>query len=143
MTPEAMAALHAQCFPDRPWSAAEFAGLLDSRHTLLLESPRGDGFILARAVPPEAEILTLAVAPAARRQGIGAGLVSALLSALAARGVTELFLEVADDNLAARALYRSFGFRETGRRRDYYARSDGGRSDAVLMARAVAATPTA
>ena len=54
--------------------------------------------------------------------------------AAAARGATRVFLEVAEDNLAARALYERTGFVEAGRRPGYYAAADGGRRDALLLA---------
>ena len=79
MTPEDLAALHARCFTiPRPWSAAEFAGFLaDPLAFLLVE---GDaGFLLGRAVAGEAELLTLAVAPEARRRGLGQRLVGRFL----------------------------------------------------------------
>ncbi|MFA4893699.1 GNAT family N-acetyltransferase, partial [Brevundimonas sp.] len=52
----------------------------------------------------------------------------------AARGARRLFLEVAEDNEAARALYGRAGFSEAGRRPRYYARADGSRRDALLLA---------
>jgi ribosomal-protein-alanine N-acetyltransferase len=44
-----------------------------------------------------------------------------------------MFLEVAEDNLAARALYDGAGFAVAGRRRDYYGHADGSRSDALVL----------
>ncbi len=72
------------------------------------------GFLIWRAaVPEEIEILNLAVHPAYRRLGIARALISSL------PGCT-VFLEVRESNHAARALYRSAGFRETGVRPGYY-----------------------
>lgn len=126
-----LAALHAEAF-DAPWDAAAFESLLGQAGVHLAEAP--DGFILMRTVADEAEILTLAVRPAARRRGIGADLVARGAAGAAARGATRLFLEVADDNAAARALYARAGFAEAGRRPRYYARADGSRRDALLLA---------
>ena len=72
--PTALAALHASAFP-APWSAAVFADLLAQPGVLLGVEP--DGFILIRVVLDEAEILTLAVVPPARRHGLGRRLVEA------------------------------------------------------------------
>jgi ribosomal-protein-alanine N-acetyltransferase len=94
----------------------------------------GRGFILLRVAADEAEVLTLAVWPEARRAGVGLRLVEAGAVEAAARGAERLFLEVADDNAAALALYARCGFREAGRRRAYYARPDGSRRDALLLA---------
>ena len=66
MTPEDLAALHARCFDSpRPWSADEIASLLAGRGTFLLEAPHG--FLMGRAIAGEAELLTVAVDPQARR----------------------------------------------------------------------------
>lgn len=134
MTPAALAALHATCFTTpRPWSETEFASLLSDPLVFLLTEPQG--LLLGRAVAGEAELLTLAVDPAARRQGIGARLVQGFLAAAQARGAETAFLEVAADNAAALALYAGSGFAEAGRRKSYYTRPDGTRIDAVVMLR--------
>ena len=130
-----LAAIHAEAFAephDSPWSAAAFADLLAQPGVFAVDS--ADGFILMRVVADEAEILTLAVRPAARRAGQGAQLVGEGLVAAAARGAVRVFLEVADDNAAARALYARAGFVEAGRRPGYYAGADGERRDALLLA---------
>jgi ribosomal-protein-alanine N-acetyltransferase len=92
------------------------------------------GFVLARETAGEAEILTLAVAPEARCRGVARKLVQALCAALAARGAESLFLEVACDNHAANALYRRFGFRQMGQRKDYYRHPQSGPArDALIL----------
>lgn len=126
-----LAAIHAAAF-DTPWTTAAFAALLDQAGVHLIEA--ADGFILMRTVLDEAEILTLAVAPAARRQGLGGRLVGDGLDAAARDGAARAFLEVAEGNAAARALYAAAGFVEVGRRPGYYARSDGPAEDALLLA---------
>jgi ribosomal-protein-alanine N-acetyltransferase len=126
-----LAGLHATAFP-APWDAAAFEALLDQDGVFALEDP--DGFILLRAVADEAEILTLAVRPTARRRGLGGRLVRDGAAVAATRGATRLFLEVAGDNPAALALYARAGFVEAGRRPGYYARPGGGRQDALILA---------
>lgn len=136
MTPEAMAALHARCFTTpRPWSAAEFAHLLVEPLCFALTEP--GGVLLGRAVAGEAELLTLAVAPEARRKGIAARLLAGFLAEATARQAESAFLEVAADNAAAIALYGRGGFATAGRRRAYYARPDGPALDALVMTRAL------
>jgi ribosomal-protein-alanine N-acetyltransferase len=76
--------------------------------------------LLARITADEAEILTLAVAPAARRRGVGAALVDRAMQRAAAAGAGAMFLEVASGNQAARALYERAGFIRVGRRARYY-----------------------
>ena len=85
--------------------------------------------ILARAIMDEAEILTLAVLPDARRQGLGRDLLRAAMRRAAETDARTMFLEVAEDNGAARRLYTSQGFTEVGRRKRYYANGD----DALVM----------
>lgn len=138
MTPAALARLHAECFTvPRPWSAAEFAGLLDGPGVFLLTE--GDaGFLMGRALAGEAELLTVAVAPAARRRGLGARLVARFLAEARARGAQSAFLEVAAGNAAARALYAAAGFAEAGRRRGYYRGPGGQAEDALVLAQALA-----
>jgi ribosomal-protein-alanine N-acetyltransferase len=129
--PQALADLHALAF-DHGWSAAEIAGLLDTPGTFAVAEDQG--FILVRAIAGEAEIITLAVAPAARRRGLASRLIEQAVVRGLALGAESLFLEVADDNVPALALYRGLGFEVVGRRRGYYARPQGEAAvDALVM----------
>lgn len=134
MTPEALAALHARCFSDmpRPWSAAEFATLARAPGVVLVTEPAG--FALGRVAGGEVELLTLAIAPEARRRGAGSRLVAAFEAVAASRGATEVFLEVAETNAAARGLYGRCGYAEVGRRPGYY-RAEGQAPVAALVLR--------
>lgn len=135
MTPAEMARLHAACFTlPPPWSGAEIAATLARPICFALTEPQG--FLLGQVVAGEAELLTLAVAPEARRQGIARGLLASFLAQARARQADSAFLEVAETNLAARALYETAGFRQTGRRKGYY-RAGGQAVDAILMGRAL------
>jgi len=139
MTPSELAALHARCFTvPRPWSAEEFERLLSDTHTLLVGD--ANGFAMGRVIADESELLTIAVAPERRREGLGHRLVSDLEHAAQARGATACFLEVDAENAPAIALYRASGYRETGRRRGYYRRSDGSFGDALILSRVFSAT---
>ncbi len=129
-----LAALHAAAIDD-PWDAAAIATLLGSPGISALAAMREGacvGFVMIRAVAEEAEILTLAVLPSARRGGLGEGLMRAAIALAAAGGAQVLFLEVAEDNAAARRLYRRLGMVEAGRRPRYYARA-GGAVDARIL----------
>lgn len=132
---EAAAALHAAAYGDagRPWTAAEFAALLARPGAVLLLE--GDALLLGAAAGGEAELLTLAVRPAARRRGLARRLLVAFEARAAALGAEAAFLEVAEDNAPARALYAAAGWREVGRRRDYYRRTDGNVADALVLRR--------
>lgn len=128
-----MAQLHAESFTlPQPWSQAEIESTLSSPFTFALTRP--DAFLLAQVVAGEATLLTIAVAPKARRLGLGRALVVEFISQAQNRQATSAFLEVAETNHAARALYESAGFAATGRRKGYY-RSPGQSVDAILMGR--------
>lgn len=131
-----MAALHGLCFTTpRPWSEAEIADLLAS--PLVFVRGAAAGFLLGRVVAGEAELLTLAVHPDQRRAGQGRALVQAFLAEARARGAESAFLEVAEANSAARALYAACGFAPAGRRRGYYQRPDGTAEDALILVRSL------
>jgi ribosomal-protein-alanine N-acetyltransferase len=78
------------------------------------------GFIALRVIAGEAEILNLAVAPECRQRGVGRALLVAGLKCAQEAGAHKIFLEVRSSNVGARALYASLGFREDGRRSNYY-----------------------
>lgn len=128
-----LAAIHAAGFTTpRPWSAAEIADLLSGPGVFLIAEP--GGFLIGRVIADEAELLTVAVLPEARGRGLGTRLVATFLGEASARGATTAFLEVAADNMAARALYANAGFAETGRRPRYYTSPDANPVDALILA---------
>ena len=104
------------------------------RFALIAETVDGKiaGFVIAGLIPPQAELETIAVAAELQRQGIASRLIRELMGELQERHITEVMLEVRDSNHAARALYCSLGFVETGRRRGYYADPQ---EDALLLRR--------
>ena len=118
----AVAALERACF-SAPWSEASIAGELQNPLSRWLVAERGGvvlGYVGSQMVPPEADVMNLAVAPDARGQGFGRALMTALMAALAVEGVSELSLEVRASNAPALALYGALGFQEAGRRKNYY-----------------------
>ena len=126
----AFARLHAASFADA-WTAQAIADLLDMQGAFAFASDAG--FILARAAAGEAEILTLAVAPDARRQGLATALVRAAASHAHLLGAESFFLEVAVGNDAARALYARLGFAQAGQRKGYYAATGRKPEDALVL----------
>lgn len=138
---ELLAALHARCFGAEGaelWDKPAFATLLGAPGILAFlavevgEAPVG--LVVARVGGGESEILTIGVLPAHRRRGHGVALIDAAARHAAMSGAEVLFLEVAADNGAAQALYRSSGFRPVGRRAGYYRRQPG-RLDAIILRR--------
>ncbi|MBV9511150.1 MAG: GNAT family N-acetyltransferase [Caulobacteraceae bacterium] len=135
---QALAALHGASF-ETAWSAADITNLLDDQggFGLVVHDETGGAcaFVLVRVVLDEAEILTIAVAPARRRQGLARTLVEAAAHLAGAQGAAGLLLEVAVDNPAAIALYHGAEFADVGRRRGYYARKGAAPADALVMRR--------
>ena len=137
----ALAELHALCFPEERWDVKALSELLAmagaSGHLVEDTAERRPlGFILDLILAADAEILTLAVAPERRRQGIARALLADLLERARSAGARGVGLEVAADNPAARRLYESCGFALSGQRRGYYRRG-AGTIDALILRRAL------
>jgi len=134
-----LAAIHAACFA-RGWDQDSMARFISGPGCLVLVASRAqsgpiEGFLIARKAEDEAEILTLAVHPECRRAGLARALVETAMARLRAAGAARLFLEVDEANAPARALYRSFGAEQVGRRRRYYEHG----ADAVIFSLALSA----
>jgi ribosomal-protein-alanine N-acetyltransferase len=125
------AVLHAQSFR-RGWGEQEFQRLLAERNVVAHRANFGRtlaGFILSSLVAGEAEILSVAIAPAYRGRGYARPLLDTHLRRMAGLGARTVFLEVGEQNAPACRLYRRAGFREVGRRQGYY---DSGMTALVL-----------
>jgi ribosomal-protein-alanine N-acetyltransferase len=143
---EILAFLHASCFPEEPWDAMALSQLLASPGMFALiacacpdkglasglaadliidVASEPAGFVLARAIAGEAEIVTIGVVPARQGAGIGAALLQGALEAARAAGAEAAFLEVAENNNQAYRLYTRHGFKKVGRRPNYYQQKDG------------------
>ncbi len=126
-----------------PGARRSFRSLLEDRHVFgfaarQVGNPKAApvGFVLARLAAGEAEILTVAVARAHRRHGLGWRLMDAALRQLHADRAQALFLEVDETNLPALHLYRRMGFLQVGKRANYYeGAGDRGRTSALVMRR--------
>ncbi len=135
---EGVHAIETVAFPRTAWTVemfwSELAGVPETRWYAVAQD--GDeivGYTGLMAVGPDADVQTLAVAPAARHSGLGQRLLDELLDEAARRGCSRIFLEVAADNEAAQRLYQRSGFEVTARRGDYYAPG----LDAVMMRRSL------
>jgi ribosomal-protein-alanine N-acetyltransferase len=149
---EPLALMHRDCFPEDPWDAASFArlsalcgvfGYLAWFDEAASDNALGDdalsddalgGFVLARDLGGEAEILTLGVLPRTRRLGVGRALLDAVIAEAGRRRLGSVVLEVASDNAAAHRLYGATGFVRVGMRPRYY-RRDHGAIDALILRR--------
>jgi len=122
-----LAAIRAQCF-DKAWKAESFAEMLSNPDVLCLLIPK-IAYALAQKIPPESEIITIAVIPTHRRQGIAKNLLKKLWKFLCQQDIHTMHLEVSEKLMPARALYEKMGFQSTGRRANYYGQNE----DAILM----------
>lgn len=121
-----------------------FFGFLVGRHSKLNKQDIACGFILARKVFDEIEIITFCVLPEHRRKNFGKLLMVELIKQSGMFLEEEhkkcdmeqmkIFLEVADNNIAAINLYRSFGFEKISKRTNYYKNKNGDKIDANVMA---------
>lgn len=134
-----------ELFPDAGWTAAAVGDLLDAPGCFgLLASVEecAAGLVLARTVADECEVLWIAVVPVRRRRGIARDLLQAALDRAARNGARTAYLEVAEVNLAARALYDATGFRSCGRRPGYYQSGPvDGPCDGLILRKALDAAP--
>lgn len=138
MTPDALATLHARCFTTPPpWSADSFSVLLGDRHVFIVTAPGAAAFVLGRVMAGEAELLTLATAPEARRTGLATALMARFDDEARARGAQTAFLEVAEFNGPARALYAACGWVKAGRRPGYYVGADGTKTAALILCKSL------
>jgi ribosomal-protein-alanine N-acetyltransferase len=134
-----LGALYEACFCE-PYGEPAVATLLMAPGSRALisrarvnELAQDVGFVIFRHAADEAEILSIGVVPGARRRGAGRALLAAAVEGAAAAGAAAIFLEVGEDNSAARVLYETAGFVPVGRRLNYYRRADRSRVAAIVM----------
>lgn len=134
-----MAEIHASGFT-HGWDRFEMERMLLDGHVADVQVSRAligevvTGFAISRVVAGEAELLTIALDPETRGRGLAKPLLAEHAQNVRRAGGEVLFLEVAEENAPALALYRSLGFRELGRRKAYYPAEPGGkRRDALTM----------
>ncbi len=133
-----LAAVHKRLFTP-PWDEAAIAALLEHPASTSLVAVAGEpkavvGFVIGQLAADEAEILSVGVAPDWQRTGLGRMLIEGLIRAVRRGEAKRLYLDVAEDNAAAIALYNSLGFAVSGRRKAYFDRPGGPAVDAVLLA---------
>ncbi len=126
--------LERMCF-SRPWSKKMLAEELDNQCAAFLvavepETEKAVGYAGLRVVADEGYITNVAVDPSCRRQGVAAQLLQVFDNFAKGNHLAFLTLEVRPSNAAAIALYEGFGFREVGRRRNYY---DLPKEDALIL----------
>jgi len=136
----AITALHDASF-HRGWSEDEVDGLLGERNVVTHRAMSGTtlaGFIMSRLAADEAEILSVAVARSSQGRGLARRLLDLHLRRLAGLGCRAVFLEVDEGNRPAIRLYDRAGFREVGRRDNYYHTASGKPATALVLRRDLA-----
>lgn len=121
-----------------PWDEASILAELDNPLALWLvvvEDEKVLGYVGSQTVFEDADILNVAVLPAARRRGIAEALMTALESRLSERGAERITLEVRASNAPAIALYRKLGYVQVGLRKNYYEKP---REDALILQKQIA-----
>jgi ribosomal-protein-alanine N-acetyltransferase len=138
----AVVQIHRDSFGFEAWDAQAITDVMampGAAGRIAVDSTLGDhrplGFSLLLLVANDAELLTVAVAPAVRRHRVGMALVEDFLDIGTDAGAANAFLEVAEDNVPAQRLYARLGFRQEGVRRDYYRRAGNKRVAAHLLRR--------
>lgn len=118
-------------YAPRPWAQAEFDSLLKSANVKLFQED--GGFAIFRFAGPEAELLTIAVDPIKRRHGIANKLMLSGHESARIAGVEDVFLEVSEENPAAKALYEQFGYEFQALRKNYYFGPNGQKINGLVM----------
>ncbi len=140
---ELIAALHRMSFTSdtgERWRQQDIADILafhGTRSWVASRAGRPLGYLIARMVLDETEILSIGVRTDARHRGAGSALMRVCLEAAAAQGMRTIHLEVRNDNHPAQELYGKFGFQQVGLRQGYYRSSQGAAHDAITMMRYV------
>lgn len=116
------------------WTQRNFSDAHASGNTLTVLTVDGvtSGIAAVMHVLDESELLEIAVQPAMQGRGYGKALLAQAIALARRNGAVRMFLEVRESNARARKMYTSFGFEETGRRKNYYP-TENGREDAILM----------
>lgn len=137
---EILTAIHAEAFSNY-WNPNDFNDFFAVRgtHALLAERAGNPAaMVVLRVVEEQADIITIAVRPPYRRQGLGKILMNQSIEMAKQLGATAMFLDVENGNTSAMALYASLGFSQIARRKLYYRQKDGSYTDALVMTRKLA-----
>ena len=106
---------------EKKWKKKDFNSFISNQHNIfILSQPEPVGFIKARIIKDEIEIISILIDKNFRKKGIGKGLLNDLLSLANKKKIQHIFLEVSVENKVAINLYKKFNFIKIGERKDYY-----------------------
>lgn len=128
-------ALETSVYP-HPWSRGNFIDSLSSGYnawTLRDEAGTLVGYFLLMGVVGEAHLLNVAVCAPRQREGLGRYLIDKIVACARGLAMDSILLEVRPSNLRALKVYEKYGFKEIGRRKNYYPARNGQREDAIVM----------
>ena len=133
----ALARIHRECF-EQAWDEGSFRRLLENPGAFALLAKAAaaaafESFALIQIAADQAEILSIGTLQRMRRAGLATATLRGAMAEARRRNAHEMFLEVADDNAAALALYGGLGFTVVGRRSSYYSKSTGSAADALML----------
>ena len=129
---EDVSKIEAEAF-SRPWSKKGFLDAINQENTIFLIAEENEkilGYVGMYVSLDEGEITNVAVAPEARRQGVGQALIEKMKQEAETKSVTRIILEVRVSNDAAIRLYQRNGFVNCGIRKGFY---DFPKEDAYIM----------
>ncbi len=132
---EILATLHGACFP-RGWTAEEFGNLYEQNNVVsfgCFDKKKPIGMSFGWLAGGDFELLTIAILPDYRKQGLANQLLEHTGKRAKELGAHRMLLEVSVNNAPAHALYAGFGFEIIGRRTQYYRHPDGTIEDALTM----------
>ena len=118
---------------EKKWKKKDFYSFISNQYNIfILSQPDPVGFIKARIMTDEIEIISLLIDKNFRKKGIGKNLINKILRIAKKNKIKQIFLEVSVENKIAINLYKKFNFDKIGERKKYY--NQNGRSiDAYIM----------
>lgn len=122
-------------FPD-PWTRKDILSAVCQSGAMCyvaISDGKLAAYVIGRVIAPEGEIYRIATLPEKRGRGIGYRILDFAVKTERGRGLESLFLEVRSQNIPALALYRAYGFKKIGVRKNYYKNPS---DDAIVMVKA-------
>ena len=106
---------------EKKWAKKDFYSFISKQDNIfILSQPKPVGYLKARVISDEIEIISILIDKKFRKTGIGKSLLNKLLNIALKKRIQNIFLEVSVKNLIAINLYKKFNFIKVGKRKNYY-----------------------
>ena len=106
---------------EKKWAKKDFNSFISNQNNIfILSYPKPVGYLKARVIRDEIEIISILIDKKFRKIGIGKSLMNKLLNIALKKKIQNIFLEVSVENLIAINLYKKFNFIKVGKRKNYY-----------------------